>query len=172
MPIPVTARQGPTMVQQLDEILSSADQIPVVGVEQLVDPFVYRPVERGQRARSESPGSFSLPIRPVTVPLPGPLVVPSATYSGARTQRPSCRPFSRRETTSEEDIDPASQTSTAASRWHSCTSSRHGSMAIIATSHQTQYSNTRPCHCKLINGPKRRVWAIRTVFAPNNDNRA
>jgi hypothetical protein len=107
MPIPVTARQGPTMVQQLDEILSSADQIPVVGVEQPpnVDPFIYRPVERGQRARSESPGSFSLPLRPVTVPL----VVPSATYSGGRPQRPSCRPFSRRETTSEEDIDPASQ---------------------------------------------------------------
>ena len=107
MPIPVTARQGPTMVQQLDEILSSADQIPVVGVEQPpnVDPFVYRPVERGQRARSESPGSFSLPLRPVTVPL----VVPPATYSGGRPQRPSRRPLGRRETTSEEDIDPVSQ---------------------------------------------------------------
>ena len=102
MPIPVTARQGPTMVQQLDEILSSADQIPVVGIEQPpnVDPFVYRPVERGQRARSESPGSFSLPHRPVTVPL----VVPPATCP----QRPS-RPLRMRETTSEEDIDPVSQ---------------------------------------------------------------
>jgi hypothetical protein len=107
MPIPVTARQGPTMVQQLDEILSSADQIPAVGVEQPpnVDPFVYRPVERGQRARSESPGSFSLPLRPVTVPL----VVPRATYSGGRPQRPSRRPLGRRETTYEEAIDPASQ---------------------------------------------------------------
>lgn len=36
-------------------------------------------------------------------------MVPSATYSGGRPQRPSRRPFSRRETTSEEDIDPASQ---------------------------------------------------------------
>ena len=54
------------MVQQLDDILSSAHQIPVVGVDQPpnVDPFVYRPVERGQRAQSESPVSFSLPIRP------------------------------------------------------------------------------------------------------------
>ena len=91
-------------MQQLDEILSSADQIPVVGVEQPpnADPFVFRPAERGQRARSESPESISLPLRPVTVPI----VVPSATYSGGRPQRPSRRPFSRRETTSEEDIDP------------------------------------------------------------------
>ena len=52
MPIPVTACQGPTMVQQYDEILSSVDQMPVVGIEQPpnVDPFVYQPVERGQRA--------------------------------------------------------------------------------------------------------------------------
>ena len=35
MPIPVTARQGPTMVQQLDEILSSADQMPVVVLNNL-----------------------------------------------------------------------------------------------------------------------------------------
>ena len=105
MPIPVTAQQGPTMVQQLDEILSSADQIPVVGVDQPpnVDPFVYRPVERGQRARSESPGSFSLPLRPDTVPQ----VVPPATYSGVRPQRPSRR--LRQETTSEGDIEPPSQ---------------------------------------------------------------
>ena len=107
MPIPVTARQGPTMVQQLDEILSSADRIPVVGVEQPpnVEPFVYRPVERGQRARSESPVSFSLPLRPGTVPL----VVPPASYSGGRPHRPSRRPLRRRETTSEEEIYPASQ---------------------------------------------------------------
>jgi hypothetical protein len=109
MPIPVTARQGPTMVQQLDEILSSAHQIPVVGVDQPpnVDPFVYRPVEQGQRARSESTGSFSLPLRPVTVPL----VVPPATYSAVRPQRSSRRPHGRQElkTTSEEDIEPASQ---------------------------------------------------------------
>ena len=104
MPIPVTARQEQTMVQQLDEILSSADQVPVVGVEQPpnVDPFVYHP---GQRARSESPVSFSLPLRPGTVPL----VVPPATYSGRRPHRPSRRPLGTRETSSEEDIYPASQ---------------------------------------------------------------
>ena len=107
MPIPVTARQGPTMVQQLDEILSSAHQMPVVGVDQppIVDPFVYQPVERGQRARSESPGSFSLPLRPGTVPL----MVPPATYSTGRPRRHSRFPHSRRETTSEEDIEQASQ---------------------------------------------------------------
>jgi hypothetical protein len=107
MPIPVAARQGPTMVQQLDEILSSAHQIPVVGVDQPpnVDPFVYQPVERGQRARSESPGSFSLPVRPSTVPS----MVPPATYSAGRPQRPSRYPHGRRETTFEEDIDPTSQ---------------------------------------------------------------
>ena len=101
MPIPVAARQGPTMVQQLHDILSSSHQIPV-GVDQPpnVDPFVYRPVERGQRARSESPGSFSLPLRPVTVPL----VVPPAFHR----ERPSRR-RSMRETTSGEDIEPASQ---------------------------------------------------------------
>ena len=106
MPIPITARQGLTMVQQLDEILS-ADQMPAVGVEQPpnVDPFVYQPVERGQRARSESPVSFSLPLRPGTVPL----VVPPVSYSGERPHRPSRRPLRRRETTSEEDFDPASQ---------------------------------------------------------------
>jgi len=107
MPVPVTARQGPTMVQQLDEILSSAHQIPVVCIDQPpnVDPFVYRPVERGQRARSESPGSFSLPPRPVTVPL----AVPPIIYSAERPPRPSCHHIGRQETTSEEDIEPVFQ---------------------------------------------------------------
>ena len=92
------------MVQQLDEILSSAHQIPVVGVDQPpnVDPFVYRPVERGQRPRSESPGSFSLPLRPVTVPL----VEPPATYSTGGPQRPS-RYRRGRQTTFEDDIERA-----------------------------------------------------------------
>jgi hypothetical protein len=58
MPILVTAQQGPTMVQQLDEILSSAHQIPAVGINQPpnVDPFIYQPVEQGWHAQSESPG--------------------------------------------------------------------------------------------------------------------
>jgi hypothetical protein len=104
MPIPVAARQGPTMVQQLHDILSSSHEIPV-GVDQPpnVDPFVYRPVERGQRARSESPGSFSLLPRPVTVPI----VVPPVNYSDVRPRRR--RPSSTQETTSGEDIEPASQ---------------------------------------------------------------
>ena len=107
MPIPVTARQGPSMVQQLDEILPSEHQIPIVSVDQPpnVDPFVYRPVERGQRARSESPGSFSLPLRPATVPL----AVPPVTYHAGHPQRRSRRPHGTQETTSEEDIVPVSQ---------------------------------------------------------------
>jgi len=42
MPIPVTAQQGPTMVQQLDEILSSAHQIPV-GIDPHVIKFSLNP---------------------------------------------------------------------------------------------------------------------------------
>ena len=69
---------------QLDEIAEPPN----------IDPFAYRPVERGQRSRSESPGSFSMLLidRPATV-----------------VQRPSRRPLSRQQTISEEDIDPASQ---------------------------------------------------------------
>jgi len=91
MPVPVAARRGPTMVQQLDEILSSAHQMPVVSIDQPpnVDPFTYRPVERGRRVRSESPGSFSLPARPSTYPLP---------YSGVQ---PVHRPPIRRGVPSE-----------------------------------------------------------------------
>jgi hypothetical protein len=94
------------MVQQLDEILSSAHQIPVV-IDQPpnVDPFAYRPVERGRHARSESPGLFTLPLRPATVPF----VVPQAMYNIGRPPRPSGHPHSRRETTSEEDIGPTSE---------------------------------------------------------------
>ena len=107
MPTPVTARRGPTMVQQLDDILSSAHQIPVVGIDQPpnVEPFVYRPVERGRRARSESPVSFSLPLRPHTVPF----VVPQATYSTERPLRPPGPPHGTREATFHEDIGPPSQ---------------------------------------------------------------
>lgn len=107
MPIPVTAREGPTLVQQLDEILSSALPIPSVGIDQPpnVEPFVYRPVERGRRARSESPGSFRLPLRPATVPL----VAPQATYNIGRSRRPPRHPQGRRETTFDEDIGPRPQ---------------------------------------------------------------
>ena len=104
MPVPVTAPQGSTMAQRLDEILSSGHQIPVVGIDQPpnVDPFVYRPVERGQRARSESPGSLNLPLRPRTVPF----VVPLATYSNVGPERrPSDHPR-RPRTVVEEDFEP------------------------------------------------------------------
>ena len=106
MPILVTAQQGQTMVQQLDKILFSADQIPVFGVDQPpnVDPFVYQPVKQGQHAQSESLGSFSLPLRPNTVPQ----VVPPATYSGVHPQHSSHCPL-RQGTTSEGDIKPPSQ---------------------------------------------------------------
>ena len=67
---------------QLDEIAEPPN----------IDPFAYRPVERGQRSRSERPGSFSMLLRPATV-----------------VQRPSRRPLGRQQTISEEDIDPASQ---------------------------------------------------------------
>jgi hypothetical protein len=106
MPIPVTARAGQTMVQELDEILSSAHQIPAVDIDQPpnVDPFVYRPVERGRRAWSESPGSINLPPRPPTVPF----------YV---REHPVRRPDSRREETSESrtmslDLPPQAPVST------------------------------------------------------------
>ena len=46
MPIPVAARQGLTMVQQLHDILSSSHEIPVaVDQPPNVQPFVYWPVK-------------------------------------------------------------------------------------------------------------------------------
>jgi hypothetical protein len=102
-PILVTAQQGPTMVQQLNEILSSAHQIPVVGIDQPpnVDLFIYWPVERGRHTQSKSPGSFSLPLRPATVPF----VISQATYDIRHPPHPGC-PQARQETTSDEDIGP------------------------------------------------------------------
>jgi hypothetical protein len=69
-PIPARAR-GPSLVQQLDEILSSTANPPPLIVEQppRLVPFVYQPAERGARPRSTSPVSISiLPRRPDTEP--------------------------------------------------------------------------------------------------------
>ena len=72
IPAPIPARaHGPSLVQQLDEILSSAAHLPPVVVEQppRLVPFVYQPAERGARARSASPVSLStLPRRADTEP--------------------------------------------------------------------------------------------------------
>jgi hypothetical protein len=91
------------MVQQLDEILSSAHQIPIVGIDQPpnFDLFIYQPVERGQHAQSKSPGLFSLPLRPATVSF----VIPQATYNIRHPPHPD-RPQARQETTSDKDIGP------------------------------------------------------------------
>ena len=70
MPMPTAARAGPSVAQQLDDILSST-QMPQPTPSQLphVEPFVYRPTDRGTRARSASPTSMELPPRSQTVPL-------------------------------------------------------------------------------------------------------
>jgi hypothetical protein len=72
MPVPVTARgTGPSLVQQLDEILSSGMNLPSVGVQQppVLIPFTYEPTRGGDRPRSASPVSLNnLPPRPETEP--------------------------------------------------------------------------------------------------------
>ena len=72
---PFASREGPSMVEQLDDILSSGTHLTPSGsvhAPHLV-PFTYRPVERGQRPRSTSPRSIDhLPPRPTTVPIPYP----------------------------------------------------------------------------------------------------
>ena len=101
------------------------NQIPVqvAGVDQPlnIDPFVYRSVKWG---RNENPGSFSFLLGPVTVPL----VVPSATYSAWRPRHPSRHPHGRWETTSEEDIETASQRLSQQPPMSTRTSSRQGSL--------------------------------------------
>ncbi|CAA7269900.1 unnamed protein product [Cyclocybe aegerita] len=80
-PSPRTAQAGPSVAQQLDTILSSAhDPRPRPPPElPQVRPFIYRPTERGDRARSASPASIeTVPPRPPTVPLV--FVRPSERY--------------------------------------------------------------------------------------------
>lgn len=76
MPVPVTARgTGPSLVQQLDEILTAGINPPHIAVPPpppLV-PFTYEPTQRGARPRSSSPVSInSLPPRAETEPPPQP----------------------------------------------------------------------------------------------------
>ena len=78
MPVPMVAPAGPSIAQQLDEILSAA-QVPPTTPSDLprIQPFLYRPADRGARARSISPTSMELP-RSRTVPLVFPMPVRSA----------------------------------------------------------------------------------------------
>jgi hypothetical protein len=75
MPVPFASRDGPSMVEQLDDILSSSAHLTPSGVVHAPNlvPFTYQPVERGQRPRSASPRSIvTVPPRPTTVPIPYP----------------------------------------------------------------------------------------------------
>lgn len=96
MPLPTTALAGPSVAQQLDEILSSA-HVPSTTPAELprIEPFVYRPSGRGARARSESPSSIELPPRPQTVPIYFPITTPG---------RPPTRLRRRQEPSEPEDI--------------------------------------------------------------------
>jgi len=78
MPVPMVAPAGPSIAQQLDEILSAA-QVPPTTPSELprIQPFLYRPADRGARARSISPISMEIP-RSRTVPLVFPVPVRSA----------------------------------------------------------------------------------------------
>jgi hypothetical protein len=69
MPVPTPA--GPSLAQQLEDILSAGANIPppVVQPPPALIPFVYQPAERGPRPRSASPASLrDLPRRPFTDP--------------------------------------------------------------------------------------------------------
>lgn len=101
MPIPTAVRAGPSVAQQLDDILSST-QMPQPTPSHLphVEPFVYRPTDRGTRARSASPTSMELPPRSQTVPLFYPI-------SQARPPgRPAAGRWPRREPSESESITP------------------------------------------------------------------
>lgn len=78
MPVPMVAPAGPSIAQQLDEILSAA-QAPSTTPSELprIQPFAYRPADRGARARSVNPISMEIP-RSRTVPLVFPVPVRSA----------------------------------------------------------------------------------------------
>lgn len=97
MPLPTTAPVGPSIAQQLDEILSAAHVPPTTPSElPRIQPFIYRPADRGGRARSVSPVSMEL-TRPRTVPLVFPVPV--------QQMRPAMRP--RREPSEIELRGPA-----------------------------------------------------------------
>ena len=65
----MVAPAGPSIAQQLDEILSAGQVAPTTHSDlPRVQPFLYRPADRGARARSLSPTSMEIP-RARTVPL-------------------------------------------------------------------------------------------------------
>ncbi|KAF9530522.1 hypothetical protein CPB83DRAFT_165178 [Crepidotus variabilis] len=106
MPVPTPpSRAGPSIAQQLDEILSASQHAPMPPPElPRVDPFVYRPSERGARARSASPASLeSLPARPSTVPIVFP--VPTQGRQVER-QRRRTRPESSVTETLTQPVNP------------------------------------------------------------------
>lgn len=71
----MVAPAGPSIAQQLDEILSAA-QAPSTTPSDLprIQPFLYCPADRGAHARSVSPTSMEIP-RSTTVPLVFPMPV-------------------------------------------------------------------------------------------------
>ncbi|KAF8180095.1 hypothetical protein BJ912DRAFT_907398, partial [Pholiota molesta] len=89
MPTPMTARTGPTMVQQLEDILSSDNLSPTAPLAPpRVVPFTYQPADRGERIRSTSPVSMdTLPARPITVPIPPYLPLPPRRRQGRSRQQ-------------------------------------------------------------------------------------
>ncbi|KAF9557793.1 hypothetical protein CPC08DRAFT_764341 [Agrocybe pediades] len=99
MPVPVTARAGPSVAQQLESILSPPEGITTAtGVIEppRVVPFTYRPTDRGSGARSTSPISIhTLPARPVSIPYTRPEVL--IRYE-PRTRRDNKRGHTRSET--------------------------------------------------------------------------
>lgn len=97
MPTPMPTRFGPSIAQQLDEILS-AGQHPLGAMVPpevpRIDPFVYRPTGR---PRSTSPASFeSVPPRASTVPVifPMPTVAPQVQRPPTTHRPPRARPES------------------------------------------------------------------------------
>ncbi|KAF8958935.1 hypothetical protein BDZ97DRAFT_1761747 [Flammula alnicola] len=109
MPIPVTAQTGPSMVQQLDDILSSSN-LPSTGVsEPPGGPFVYQPAERGERApeeppmhtmRDQAPGQrFHGPPGPTPDRFLRPPTAPASLGQDDTRQGPSWYLPSRRDTT-------------------------------------------------------------------------
>jgi hypothetical protein len=93
MPLPTTARAGPSVAQQLDEILSSA-HVPSTTPAELprIEPFVYRPSGRGARARSVSPSSIEIPPRSQTVPVYYPITAPGRLPTRRRGRREPSEP--------------------------------------------------------------------------------
>jgi hypothetical protein len=73
--VPTPIRAGPTLDEQMAELLNSTGQFPPAPVEHPppLIPLVYRPIHRATRPRSASPTSFmDLPRRSASVPISEP----------------------------------------------------------------------------------------------------